>query len=359
MGKYDKELEEIYFNIEDSGGYCGVDRLYKRAIENNPSITRSDVREWLTANDTYTLFKPVKRRFKRLPILVDRIDEQWQADLMDVSWWKRYNDGITFILVVVDVLSRYAWIEPLKDKSAQSVTLAFSRILDQGRIPAKLQTDQEKEFLNRPFKNLMESNNINHFTTTNDEIKCAIVERLNRSLRERIYRYLHANKTTRYLDILDKVVKAYNSAYHRTIKMAPQDVNEDNAPRVLVNIRKTHKIPSRKPRKGFNEGDFVKIPRKKDRFEKGATSNWTEEIFKIAKSKKTPLKYIYKLVDYDGEPITSIFYPEELNKVKDTNVYKVEKVLKTRLNPRTKKREYFVKWLGYPSKFNSWVTDLQ
>ena len=72
--------------------------------------------------------------------------------------------------------------------------------------------------------------------------------------------------------------------------MAPKDVNEDNEISVLVNIRKTHKISSKKPKKRFNEGDFVNIPRKKDRFEKGATSNWTEEIFKIAKSKKTPSK---------------------------------------------------------------------
>ena len=141
--------------------------------------------------------------------------------------------------------------------------------------------------------------------------------------------------------------------------MAPKDVNEDNHVEVLVNIRKTHKIASKKPKKQFREGDFVKIPRKKDKFEKGATSKWTEEIFKIAKSKKTPQKYIYKLVDYDGEPITSIFYPEEINKVKEPKIYKVEKVIRTRINPQSKKREYFVKWLGYPDKFNSWVSDLQ
>ena len=278
---------------------------------------------------------------------------------MDVSCWKRYNDGVTFILVVVDVLSRYAWIYPLKDKSAQSVTLAFSRLLDEGRCPTKLQTDQGKEFVNTSFKNLMSQNGINHFTTTNDDIKCAIVERLNRTLREKIYRYMHAKKTNRFIDILDKLVRGYNSSVHRTIKMAPADVNEDNYVQVLVNIRKTHKISPKNPAKRFKEDDFVKIPRKKDRFEKGATSNWTEEIFKIAKSKKTPHKYIYKLVDYDGEPITSIFYPEELNKVKEAKVFKIEKVLRTRVNQATKRREYFVKWLGYPTKFNSWVTDLQ
>lgn len=65
------------------------------------------------------------------------------------------------------------------------------------------------------------------------------------------------------------------------------------------------------------------------------------------------------MVDLDGEPITSIFYPEELNEVKEKELYKIEKILKTRKNPRTKKLEYFVKWLGYPAKFNSWVKNIQ
>ena len=190
MGKFEKLLEKLFFDIRSSGGNCGVDRLYQKAAAKNPKITRQDVKDWLSGVETYTLFKPVKRKFNRLPILVDNIDEQWQADLMDVSWWKQYNDGVCFLLVVVDVLSRYAWAIPLKDKSASSVTSAFSSIIALGRVPAKLQTDQGKEFLNRSFKSLMAEHNINHFTTTNDEIKCAIVERLNRTLREKIYRYM-------------------------------------------------------------------------------------------------------------------------------------------------------------------------
>ena len=77
------------------------------------------------------------------------------------------------------------------------------------------------------------------------------------------------------------------------------------------------------------------------------------------KRKKTPLKYIYKLVDLDNVPITSIFYPEEVNEVREKDVYKIEKVLKTRKNPSTNRTEYYAKWLGYPAKFNSWVSDIE
>ena len=292
-----------------------------------------------------------------MTILVDGIDEQWQADLLDLTWFSRFNDGVKFLFVVIDCLSRYAWVEPLKDKSALSVVAGFEIILATGRKPKKLQTDQGKEFVNANFNRLMKREGIHFFTTTDDQIKCAIVERLNRTLRNRIYRYLHYKNSHRYIDDLQKIVTGYNNSFHRAIKMKPSQVCSENVTEVKLNIKKTYK---QKPhhKKAIEVGKTVRIARKKGTFEKGATSNWTEELFKVAKNKKTPSKYIYKLVDLDGEPITSIFYPEEVSEVKEKNVYKIEKVLKTGRNPLTRKTEYFVKWLGYPSKFNSWIENI-
>ncbi|HSN23966.1 MAG TPA: chromo domain-containing protein, partial [Methylomicrobium sp.] len=65
----------------------------------------------------------------------------------------------------------------------------------------------------------------------------------------------------------------------------------------------------------------------------------------------------YGLVDASGESIKGKFYQEEIQKIDKTDdVYDVERVLKTR--KRDGKVEYFVKWKGYPSKFNSWTTDV-
>ena len=97
MGKFTRTLEKIYFNPKNSGSFCGVEKLYKAALKLRPSITRKDVKDWLSSQQTYSLFKPVRRRFLRLPILVDHIDGQWQADLMDVSWWKQPRWSIIFV----------------------------------------------------------------------------------------------------------------------------------------------------------------------------------------------------------------------------------------------------------------------
>ena len=354
MAEFEKTLEEIYFDPSHFASFGGVEKLFKAASAVNETITRKDVKDWLSAQQTYSLFKPVKRKFNRLPILVDRLDEKWQADLMDVSWWKHSNDGVVFLLVVIDVLSRFAWVIPLRDKSARSVTAAFIRVFEK-RKPEKLQTDQGTEFKYSLLKDLLDRNNIKHFTTKDDSIKCAIAERFNRTLREKIYQYMHHNNTNRYIDALDDIVHSYNDSHHRTIQMKPKDVNEDNVARVLANIRKSLKFKDQKH--SLNIGDVVKIPRKKGTFEKGAASNWTVENFKVRSKKKTPHKYIYKLADVDGEEIEGVFYPEEVNKVVEPKEYKIEKVLRKRTNKSTLKPEYFVKWLGFPDKFNSWVQD--
>ena len=135
-------------------------------------------------------------------------------------------------------------------------------------------------------------------------------------------------------------------------------MTSENRTELLINIRKTH--PKNKSKQiPFKEGDAVRITRGKRLFEKGSTSNYGEEIFYIRKVKKTPQGYIYKLIDYDKEPITSIFYHYELVKAIEPQAYKIEKIIKTRINSSTKKKEYYVKWLGYPSKLNSWVQDVE
>ena len=88
-------------------------------------------------------------------------------------------------------------------------------------------------------------------------------------------------------------------------------------------------------------------------FEKGYLPNFSKEIFTVSQQipRQPP---VYKLKDYDQEELSGTFYNEELQKViKEDDVYEVEKILKKR--GKGKNKEVFVKWLGYPAKFNSWI----
>ena len=356
MGGFNKELEKIYYDPKSSGSYGGIKKLYNEAKEKIPNLHYRDVESWIKDQETYSLFRERRKPFPRLPILVDKIDEQWQADIMDMTWISKANQNYKYLLVIIDCLSRYAWAVPLKDKSAPTVINAFKHVFTK-RKPVKLQTDQGKEFKNQYLKYYLEKLNINHFTSTDDLIKCAIVERFNRTLRSRIYRYLHYTNQHKYINVLDDIINAYNNTYHRTIKMTPVQALK-NESQAISNVFRGQK-KNMKKQKPYKVGQSVRITRAKTIFEKGATSTWSREIYYITKVKHTPQGYVYRLRDWDNEPLTSIFYHDEIFQAVEPDLYKIDKVIKSRINPITKKKEFFVKWVGYPNKFNSWVDSIE
>ena len=114
-----KILEKIYYDVSHPAGFGTKNKLFQAAKKLDPTITQKIVDEWLSSQNTYTLFRKIKRRFPRLPYIVDTIDEQWQADLLDMTWFASNNDNIRYLLVVIDILSRYAWVHPLKTKNSK------------------------------------------------------------------------------------------------------------------------------------------------------------------------------------------------------------------------------------------------
>jgi hypothetical protein len=63
----------------------------------------------------------------------------------------------------------------------------------------------------------------------NDDIKAACVERFNRTLKTRMFRYFTARHTNRWLDVLQSLIESYNKSIHRSIGMAPNDVTRENS----------------------------------------------------------------------------------------------------------------------------------
>src|SRR5215510_6562506 len=109
---------EGYFDPEAPGSFGGVEALY-RLCEGEK--TRDEIRQWLSGKTAYALHKPVRFKFRRNAVVVSTINEQFQADLVDIKMFSRHNGGHTFLLTCIDVLSKYAWVIPLKNKSAKAV----------------------------------------------------------------------------------------------------------------------------------------------------------------------------------------------------------------------------------------------
>jgi len=354
-------LDSIYKNTEDSGSYGGVERLLHsaRCEHKRKDIKKSDVEKYLQSENTYTLHKPIRRKFKRNPIIVKGIDVQWQADLADVIDLSRDNNGYHYILTVIDCFSKYAWAIPVKRKDSANMLEVMKTLLAKAhpRKPQRLQTDKGKEFINSSVQNYLKSQKIEHFVISN-ETKAAMVERFNRTIKTRMFAYFTEKRTRKYIDILQNLVDSYNNSIHHSTGMKPVDVTEkDNERlwhRMYGNIAQ-QVVPLKSSKKeSSKEGTTVRISKAKAIFDKGYMPNWTRELFKVKKQMKRLPKTVYKLTDYADEDIGGTFYPDEVQKVKDKNVYEVERVLKRRtLKDGT--QQQLVKWLCWPEKFNSWI----
>lgn len=350
----DTVLNSVFYDLNSPAAFGGVVSVYNEARKRNPEIKLSNVKDFLQKQDTYTLHKQIRRKFPRRKTVAVDIDSDWQADLCDLQNLKKHNKDCSYILTVIDVLSKFAWVEPIKDKSPSTVAKAFKKILDtSGRDPWRLYTDKGLEFRGKPFQKLLQSYDIQYLSSESPDVKAAVAERFNRTLKSRLWKYFTANKTFCYLDCLQKVVDAYNLSYHTAIRRRPVDVdqsNVDEVKRILYGDRSFGQPSFR-----FNVGDHVRIAKYKGVFEKGYLPNFTEEIFTITQRiGSTPPTY--KIEDLAKEPISGIFYEPELVKVVKTDeVYKIETVLKKR--KRKGQTELFVKWLGYPTKFNQWITE--
>ena len=199
-----------------------------------------------------------------------------------------------------------------------------------------LQTDKSTEFKNSLFQDQLTEYKIQFYTSENDDIKAAIVERFNRTLKTRMYRYFTQSKSYRYVDVLENLVHSYNHTYHSSIRMSPATVNVKNESLVR---QKLFRIHPEKPKWSFDIGQRVRISKRKQAFEKGYLPGWSEEIFIISK-KFTTTPVIYAIKYVADEEIKGRFYEPELQ-LKEDNVYDVDKVLKTRR--RNGKIEYYVK----------------
>ena len=286
------------------------------------------------------LHRPIKRKFKKRRVIVNGIDKIWAADLADMTAFKDYNDGYTFLLLVIDTFSKYGYLIPLKNKKGQTVANALKDIFKK-RKPGKLWTDKGKEFYNKDVKDLVEL-----YSTENEE-KSSIAERWVRTIKEKMWKYFTDNNTYKYIDALPDLVEDYNNTVHSSTKLTPKEAskkkNELTVWRNLYPDRyKKYNITPK-----FSVGDEVRITKKKKVFEKGYTTRWKEEIFTIKEIRDTnPITY--KLTDLKGEEIKGTFYEPELQKT-EQQIYRIEKVIEK------EKGRSLVKWKGYSDEFNSWV----
>lgn len=327
--KKHKILNNIYSNPSNPAGFRGpyeILREIKKSKHKN-LIKLKDIKDFLASKDSYTLHTKVVKKFPRRQIYAGGISQIYEADLMDIKNTK--NTPFTFILVVIDIFTKYVFAKPIKNKTGQEVTKALKDIFKKSPypLPFYLSVDKGSEFYNSTMKKFLHSKGMQIYSTENTDIKASCVERVIRTIRTRIQRWIAENDSTKFIPHLQKIIDSYNSSYHSSIKMAPKDVNGNNANDIF--IAKHELNPRKKLKPKLKVGDMVRIQSyHKSKFHKAYLKRWTNEVFIVDKILKTnPITY--KLIDQNQEEIIGGFYEFELNQVKP-KLFEIDRIVKTK-----------------------------
>ena len=313
----------------------------------------------------YTLFTPaphIKGTYKRQHVVVSDIDHIWMADLADFKDYTAENGQYRYLLTVIDVFSRWGMGEPVHNKSGQSVAQALENVFNrERRMPIKLCTDQGREFVNPQVQQLLRDNAISLYHTKDQQMKATLVERFNKTIKDSLTRLMMYSESVVWTDKIQDIMTGYNHSVHHKLKMSPMDVMNatdyqkhllcetmmphacDKADDFLRNVQDDQK---------FNVGYWVVLQREKQTFEHGFTPRWTREMFQISKKCFKHGHVMFHLQDSQGEQVEGSWLSDQLQEISGKDgINKVVEEVVDRQPGQVK-----VKYLGYPDKYNQWVS---
>ncbi len=357
MNAQDQLILKRYNTPGDPLAFGGRNTVSKLIKKSNHYVNENI----LSYNYSYPLHRAYKRPKFNPYLNIRSPKQQIQCDLLDIALLKKYNDNVTFLLVCIDCFSRYLWVLPLRNKTAQEMESAFEKLIEmwQPELPKQLSCDQATEFRNKRVQSLLRRYNIKVFHPTATG-KAVYVERCIQTLQILIYKYLSEKQSQRYIDVLQSLVKTYNNRPHRSLRFnrpidAVRDENVSFFRRVEQN--RIHPIIDRnlkhKGKQRFKLGQIVRIKKWKNVFDRGYKQQFSREYYVINKILDHLPTVTYELKSmHDHEIIEGGFYANELQLIQG-NVYKIEKILKSR--KRNNILEYYVKWLDFSNDHNSWI----
>ena len=317
-------IRKTYYNPES--GLFSATKLYEKL--KSKGITLKQIKDFISKQEVYQIHKKVFKPEIFFPIVAKYPNEIYQIDLMDFSDVSTTNNNYKYILLCIDVFTRKAYAVPLKTKNMNEVVNAFIPVLNI-TVPAIVQCDQGSEFINKPFKDLMNDYETEiQYIDVKDHNKLGIINRFCRTFRTVINRYMTMYKTTKYIDVLQKIINNYNNTYHRTIKCTPNEAYK-NKDKILKNTMKQWNEAKLTETK-FQNGDTVRYVINKAAFAKGSLGKYSKTLHKIIEHSEhtytldndVKCKYyeLQKVNNSESHILENKNEPIRENKIKDNKV---------------------------------------
>jgi len=274
-------LHDIYYVKKN---FDGINNLFKKAKVTNKDIKKEFVAEWLSKQGTnqQTLMAP--KRIVYLPIYSDT-PFSFQIDLTFFPRYKLKNDNYYVLFTAININTRFAYAYYTKSKDAKDILEVMKRFKDDCLEIDTITTDKGSEFINSFFNDYCIKQNIVTFYCKNDSHKLGIINRFHRTLKEKLLKYMTANDTVRWIDVIDEIVYNYNHTVNRGIGIEPYKVNNFIQTELISkNILKTINIKSHDVE--INIGDKCRILNKTELFEDKMTTKYSNHIYIITKVSK-------------------------------------------------------------------------
>ncbi|EGT53479.1 hypothetical protein CAEBREN_14542 [Caenorhabditis brenneri] len=346
----EKLLDHLYGDLKD--GMRGVSVLLAQARKIDPNITRKQVVKYLFANNTYTRHFRRPKKIEHNPWIASGPDSHHMADLAMLPSIKKFNKGYCYILVVVDVFSRYVFARALKNKQCATVSAAYEDILHTSRrIPSRLYTDKGTEFMGKTFRNLVKSLGIVHANPKNTNVKACYAENAIMRIKIKLEKWFTLSDGYSWINELQTVIDGLNATYMTSIGTSPERVTWKNAQKIWNRLYGTLKTRNA----SYKVGDTVRILIENTPLSKGTRAKWTREVFKVTKVVEYDIP-VYILSDLSGSELDGIWYEEEMIPHTNVNIsMEIDKIIRKR-----KKKgvfEYFVSFKDHNSSFNRWLSE--
>ena len=353
-------MDKIYSDLKNPASLSSIEKLYEEVKKQDKTITRSEVKKFLSSKDSYTLHKHNRNRFPRRKFYFKR---PGFYILSDVAYMKEYEkENTAYLLILIDGFSRYLTVIPIKTLKANEMNKVLDTFLTNNIYKyRKIFTDCGQEYRSNILKNLYKKHEIVWYTTHNKSIKVSVAERVILTLKNKIKRYLTEFNTEHYLDVLPDIVKTYNLSKHRSLNYRTPidihlltkwgDIKEFSSMIYKQDAKKRRTVGNI-----LSEKQVVRIVSARTTFTRAIHVRNTYELFKICKVNKHHIPITYSLCDLENNPIEGIFYRQELTEVEDKGIYAVE-ILKTRR--RRGKSEYLIRYVHYPLSPEVWIDQNQ
>ena len=364
-------LKELYYNTDYPCSFQGPSKLYNYIKdEGKYKIGLYKITQWLLKQSSYYATRQSRNRYAAHKFLTP--SELWHtyvSDLIDFSKLKSSNDNYAFIMITMDVLSRFVWGVKLHRKTSSQMIDAFKYIFKtSSKKPKKILSDRGTEYTSRHVKKYLDSQGIKIYFSSNIS-KVAMAERVIKTIKSSLFRIMRHEKNLKiWIPHFQGVIDNYNRTRHSATKFAPADVNADNFVQVLKN--QYYNIPSIKPRQisknafknsttskyKFPVGSYVRLASIKQAFYKVGQQTYTDEIFRVKSRFMTQSIALYRLVDGKNDSIIGSWQEAELIRAYPVHQeWKIDSIIKTRIKNNITQK--LIVWKNKPKSYNSWINE--